>query len=412
MLMQIIFALSVVGYTIVSGSLSYTRDYHAPVDTCFNMTDYVTLTKNAYSFIYRCSEDSVWKFTYTDCTDCNCSYQSSVLMGGCTNGGTIYSVSGCSNAQKNVSKGSCGYVATGSTYSTSDAVSMGSCVNYDTGSVNSYKYTCATNGSLLYSIWGVYDCEGTPTFQTNILTTGYQYKCGNDCGAHVLSYDNDETCNYDDSIYRNADSKDTCNYIILEDGDPATAIDVCFSFRQAYYEYSRKYVCSSDKKTVYLKQYMSSTTCSKDDTSYIIGQYSSDDYTIHCDGSTCNGKYREYSDCDYEYMYAETPVVWNYCQQVYQDPDTVGYNYSFNDNLYQQLTCIGGNMAIFYFTDSECENYNTWVVYNESSTGCNYELTGCVNKNDIYLSSNAISKFSGFYMLISFAIFNVLVNLF
>jgi len=415
MLWQTIFALNAAAYTIVSGSLSYVRDYHVPVDTCFNMTDFAS-SGNEYSFIYRCSEESVWKFSYTDCFDCNCTLQSSTLLGGCTNAGNIYTVSGCTDAQLNASNHNgnhnCGYVATGSTYSSSEAISIGACINYDIGTVNSYKYSCAGNSSLLYTTWTGYDCEGTARSISNLGYDTYKYTCGNDCGAHVLAYDNDETCNYEDSIYRNAGTNDDCNYIIFSDESEATAIDVCFSFRQAYYEYSRKYVCSSDKKTVYLKQYMSTTDCSKDDTAYIISEYTADNYTINCDGRTCNGKYRTYTDCGYQYKYTEAPVVWNYCQKVYQNPDSAGYNYSFNDNLYQQLTCIGGNMAVFYFTDDSCENYDTWVMYNESSAGCKYELTGCVNKNDIFLSNNAISKSSGFCMLLLFAIFNVLVNLF
>jgi len=289
---------------------------------------------------------------------------------------------------------------------------MGACVNYDTGSVNSYKYTCASNNSLLYTTWSVYDCEGDASSITNLGYDTYKYRCGDDCSVEVLAYDNDETCNYDDSIYRNADSSDGCNYIILSDASAPRAVGVCFSFRQAYYEYSRKYVCSADKNTVYLKQWMEGTSCSDDEQSYVISEYSSNDYVINCEDRNCNGKIRSYTECDYHYAYSETPIVWNLCQKVYQDPETAATNYSFNDNLYQQLTCIDGNMATFYFTDSSCQDHDTWIVTNESTSGCKIELTGCVNKNDIYASNNAMGKSSGFYILVSFAIFNVIINLF
>lgn len=386
-LVIVVFCIHVFFFNLIFCSISFNRDYRIPVDTCFNMSDYASSGKE-YSFIYRCSDDSVWQFTYTDCMDCNCTYESYTLMGGCTSGSNMYRVFNCSDAQTSVSTDNCSYVATGSTYSSASAVSVGACVNYKVGSYYSSEYQCI-NGSLYYLQFSDYDCKGT---NVSVARNSYHYKCGNDCSAHVMEYDNDETCNYADSNYRSANPSNKCNYLILGDGTAPIAIGVCTSFRQAYYEYSRKYVCSQDKSKVYLKQWMQSSDCDDSDSeSYIIGEYSSDDYnTINCDSSTCNGKYRTYSSCSYQYQFTETPIVWNYCQKTYLNESKSTFNYSFNDYLYQMTTCVDGVMADFYFTDSSCKYFDTFVLKNTSSAGCQYELTGCENSNDVLAGSSSI----------------------
>lgn len=388
MLSQLILIFNVAFFNMVFGSISFVRDFRIPVDQCYNMSAFASTNKE-YSFIYRCSEDSVWKFTYTDCMDCNCSYQSATLMGGCTSGSAMYRVFNCSEAQKNASNDNCGYVATGSSYSSSDAVSIGACVDYHSGGYYSYRYECV-NDSLYYHQFSQYDCKGV---DTTSLKTGYNYMCGNNCtSAHVIEYDNGETCNYAESEYRSANPNENCNYLIMGDGTAPIAVGVCLSYRQAYYEYSRKYVCSNDKTKVNLIQWMDSSSCDDGQSeSYVIAEYSADEYTINCDSSTCNGKYRTYTSCSYQYQFTETPIVWNYCQKTYLNESKNTFNYSFNDYLYQMVSCIDGVMADFYFTDSSCKYFDTFTLRNTSSAGCEYELTGCVNSNDIFSGSSSIS---------------------
>jgi len=398
MLMQLLVFFHVAFYTLAFGSISFSKDYYVPVDTCFNMTKY-SLSGDAYSFIYRCSEDSVWKFTYTDCLDCNCTLESSTMMGGCTNDGSMYRVFNCSYAQQSANNVTCGYVLSGSVYSTSSGTSMGACINDFSGGYYSHKYACAGNGSLLYYEYSDYDCTGT----SRVINEFYSldYRCGNNCGAHAVEYTTTDTCNYAESDIRNANSNQDCNYIIPYTGGTAYAIDVCFSFRQGYYEYSQKYVCSEDKQSVFLVQWMEGADCSYSSSkAYVIAEYSPQNYSFNCNGNTCNGKYRTYTDCRYQYEYSETPIVWNYCQQSTSD------GYSFDDYLYQMTTCVGGMMANFYFTDSTCKDFDTFELLNTSAYGCVYELTGCSNTNDIYSSGSMINL--NMYAMLVLVIFMIM----
>jgi len=382
--------------SLVFGEIEFTRDYYFPINICFNMSN-VASGGNDYSFVYRCSEDSVWKFTFTDCLDCNCTYQSSTMMGGCTNSGTMYRTFNCSYAQSKATDSSCGYAASGSTYTASSATSLGVCYNYDAGTYASYKYVCAGNSSLLYYRYTEYDCNGTE----NVIlypntTTTYNYHCGSgqNCGAHVMQYTNDETCNFEDSNYHAPDSDNRCNYLITSDGSAPMAVGVCYSFRSAYYEYSRKLVCTDDKKTVQLIQWMQGPDCDDDDAySYVIAEYPNDNYTVNCDGRTCSGKIRTYTDCDYKYQYSEVPIVWNYCQKSYDDPETT--EYSFYTYMYQMTSCSRGAIVTYYFTDSQCTIFDSYEVLNTSSAGCQYELTGCDNdaSSTVMIKLNSVSMF-------------------
>jgi hypothetical protein len=397
-------------YSMVSADISYTRDYRVPIDICIDNSGPASINSN-YSFIYRCSEDSVWKFTYTECSDCNCTLNTATMLGGCTSGGSMYRTYNCSQAQTNASKNSnCSYVATGSSQSAANADSIGPCINYELNNYNSYRYECSTsNNSLFYFRYRETDCQGLPDDidEYDKSDTSYNYRCGDDCSAHVFAYDNNEVCNYEDSEYKSADPNDECNYIIFSDGAEPNAIDVCYSFRQAYYEYSRKLVCSSDKSKVYLKQWMQSDSCDDGESDvYIISEYDVDNYTVNCNGRTCDGKYRTYDDCDYHYQYSESPIVWNLCQKTYQDHQESDYNASYNDYLYQMTTCLNGAKATFYFTDSNCEKYDTFLMENYSSSGCQYELTGCENTNDI-LSSSIMFNCNVYYLVV-LAIFAVI----
>jgi hypothetical protein len=248
------------------------------------------------------------------------------------------------------------------------------------------------------------DCQGGGSVQGVYTSSNYIINCGfnnvkdKNCGVTLTSYDTNEgLCNYEDSLYRAPNPRSSCKYIVI--GHDPYAIGVCVSGRQGFHTYSSKYACNEDTGNVELWSWLESDSCEGTDNKYLQSTFTNTTHTFQCDGSVCENKIRTFDDCEnsgneYKDEYTETAYLWNECLPYYDNPQSRqnGSIYSYQEILYKMNTCVDGYRAVFYYTDSECTDANTFYIYNTTDSGtCDSEITGCSNSNDQFpLSSGSI----------------------
>jgi len=160
------------------------------------------------------------------------------------------------------------------------------------------------------------------------------------------------------------------------DGDHPIALGACAANRVGFYEYAYRFECvesasSPGTYSVELVYYQGSSSCSDSDhpDRYIVEYYDPTNITIVCDNSNCNHGIRSYQDCTFKNEYTTTPVVWNLCRPLYQDPDNYhDYGYDVNNATWAQhmsykLSCID-----YEYTDDQSFSLPVW--YGFLNRGC------------------------------------------
>jgi hypothetical protein len=355
------------------------QDIYA-INLCYN--------EGSYSTKYACSEYGVTQFIYYDTSTCDDGEGDVNRMAGCSDEDSLYYyVDNCEEAQANTNNGTddCGYVIVNDIPTPLDT-----CYTPPSSGTYSWKYVCfANNSTVVRYEYADPDCQGT-SFIDATFTTDLQ--CGSkNCGVTLTTYtvSGDSECNHKDGLYRSATPRSsTCKYIALDNNQ--YGIDVCLSGRQGYHTYSQKYVCNEDTHNVELWNWLESDSCDGE-YKYLQSVYNNASYKFECDGAVCNHKIRNYgSGCTDSSEYTETSYIWNQCLPYYNDPEATIYSYQ--ELVYYMNTCVDGYRAIFYYTDPECNDANTYIVYNTSNDDCDSILLGCSNGNDQFTAgSNSLS---------------------
>jgi len=372
----------------VFGTLTFSTEYPAVIDTCMN--------NSGSSVIYRCGTDSIWEYVYVGSIDCMGVADAVNTYGGCT-GSTMYRIENCTTAQasaKSAGSSGCKYFVTGSGLNLK-GYPIDIC--YNTGTTTSVIYTCIGGSPYKYT-YSSADCGGTLIGNSSEMNSG-SYNCdgSSSCFADAKAYSTGDSCNYDESNYLSPGTS-KCNYIVTSDGGYPNAIDTCFSHRQGSYKYSSKYECdSSDNNKVMLYQWLDNDACSGDTDKYLISNFTSDNYTIHCGYSNCGVTVRTYSICSASFrpFYDEYPIAMDQCIRYYNSPldtsnekDTTPYL-----DQYYMYSCIGGYLGVYYYLDSDCTQMNTFYVYNTSGDSCPTIVGNCSSGYMITIINSIVITF-------------------
>jgi len=386
---------SIIGHTF--GFLDFSTENVYPIDTC--------IVNGASSTIYRCSDESVWQYTYVGSSSCSGVANVNSLMGGCDSN-FIYHVDNCTEAQTAAKTGSCKYYASGLNTNL-QAYALDVCFNTDTSSSSMYR--CA-NGVAYQYFYTEVDCTGVES-NNSVNGSSVSFNCnGNDCHAKVRQYDktsgSSEYCNYDTSNYLPPGTGD-CNYFTFSNGDAPRATGKCFSTRIGNYKYSGKYECyrpnTNSEYQIIEYRWLDNDNCAGDSSKYIINNYTSANYTIHCGKSDCGKSVRTYSSCvasldTFRQSYTEYPVVLDQCLQYWTDTSN-----KFNHTAsYYMYACIDGYLGVYYYADSECSEINTFTVSNTSANTCPTIIESCTKSFGLPMFNlqfyNLLFSFFFFYL--------------
>jgi len=376
---------------VTFGVLTFNEDTSVVINQC--------MTFSGDSVIYRCSDDSIWRLLYTGSSTCN-GIATAEILAGCDDDSYIYKIENCTSAKEN-SNGNCNYFATDvfSNDNTLQGIPTDVCMN--SGTSSSAMIHCINNEPYYYT-YNRADCEGT-VFQNFSYANVGTYHCGgSDCQAtaRVYTVGSSDVCNYESSNYDAPGSSD-CNYFVTGNGGIPVATGKCFSARTGDYEYSSRYECHQDSGSssykVLLYKWLDSDSCSGDDNKYLVSNYTSANYTIHCGYSNCGNNVRTYDDCEntldnHRPTYSEVPYAMNQCIRYYTSPlnsDSVNNTSPYEDQYYM-MACIDGYVGTYYYLDSECEQMNTFTVTNTSTFTCPVVVEGCTSSANMINMMNSI----------------------